>query len=85
MPAAWQRFLYLVLLLTMMGFIYMPGFAYQIGMVCAGVAPYVETVIGEHLSYAQSMGYLAAAALVLGMLVIWFGPEGHGVEFRKAR
>jgi len=63
---------------------FLPGFAYQIGMVCAGIAPYVETVMGEHCSYAQSMGYLAGAALVLGMIVIGLGPEAHGINFRKS-
>ncbi len=63
---------------------FLPGFAYQIGMVCAGVAPYIETVMGEHFSYAQSMGYLAAAALILGMIVIGLGPEAHGITFRKS-
>jgi MFS transporter, SHS family, lactate transporter len=63
---------------------FLPGFAYQIGMVCAGIAPYIETVMGEHFSYAQSMGYLAAAALILGMIVIGLGPEAHGITFRKS-
>jgi SHS family lactate transporter-like MFS transporter len=63
---------------------FLPGFAYQIGMVCAGIAPYIETVMGEHFSYAQSMGYLAAAALMLGMIVIALGPEAHGITFRKS-
>ena len=47
---------------------FLPGFAYQLGMLCAGVVPYLETVIGEHFSYAQSMGGFAAAAFFL-----WFG------------
>ena len=63
---------------------FLPGFAYQLGMVCAGVAPYIETVMGEHFSYAESMGYLAAAALVVGMIVIGLGPEAHGIAFRKS-
>lgn len=63
---------------------FLPGFAYQLGMVCAGIAPYIETVIGEHFSYAQSMGFLAAGALVVGMIVIGLGPEAHGVTFRKS-
>jgi hypothetical protein len=29
------------------------------------------------------MGYLAAAALILGMIVIGLGPEAHGIAFRK--
>jgi hypothetical protein len=52
-------------------------------MLCAGIVPYVETVLGEHFTYAQSMGFLAAIALGVGMIVIGFGPEAHGVTFRK--
>jgi SHS family lactate transporter-like MFS transporter len=64
---------------------FLPGFAYQIGMVCAGIAPWIETVMGEHFSYAQAMGVLAAVALVLGMMVIALGPEAHGIDFRKTK
>jgi MFS transporter, SHS family, lactate transporter len=62
---------------------FLPGFAYQLGMVCAGIAPYLETVVGENFSYAQSMGFFAAGALVVGIIVIGLGPEAHGITFRK--
>ena len=62
---------------------FLPGFAYQVGMLCAGIVPYLETVIGEHFSYAQSMGGFAAAAFVVGVVVIGLGPEAHGISFRK--
>ena len=62
---------------------FLPGFAYQLGMLCAGVVPYLETVIGEHFSYAQSMGGFAAVAFIVGVVVIGLGPEAHGVSFRK--
>jgi SHS family lactate transporter-like MFS transporter len=62
---------------------FLPGFAYQLGMLCAGIVPYLETVIGEHFSYATSMGGFAAASFIAGMIVIGLGPEAHGVSFRK--
>ncbi len=62
---------------------FLPGFAYQLGMLCAGIVPYLETVIGEHFSYAQAMGGFAAASLIVGSIVIGFGPEAHGVSFRR--
>ena len=62
---------------------FLPGFAYQIGMLCAGIAPYLEAVLGERYSYAQAMGFLAAAVFVIGAVVISVGPEAHGVTFRK--
>jgi MFS transporter, SHS family, lactate transporter len=63
---------------------FLPGFAYQIGMLCAGIAPYLEAVLGERYSYAQAMGFLAAAVFVIGAVVISVGPEAHGVTFRKS-
>lgn len=63
---------------------FLPGFAYQVGMLLAGIVPYLETVLGEHFSYAQSMGGFASAAFIVGAIVIGLGPEAHGVSFRKA-
>jgi SHS family lactate transporter-like MFS transporter len=66
---------------TMRGFL--PGFAYQLGMLIAGIVPYIESVAGEHFSYATAMGLVAAVALIGGMIVIGLGPEAHGIEFRR--
>ena len=62
---------------------FFPGFAYQLGMLFAGVVPPLEALIGEHFSYATSMGGFAAASLIVGCFVIGFGPEAHGISFRK--
>jgi SHS family lactate transporter-like MFS transporter len=62
---------------------FVPGFAYQIGMLLAGVAPYLESRIGEHFTYSQAMGGLAAVAFLAGSLIIGLGPEAHGITFRK--
>lgn len=64
---------------------FLPGFAYQVGMLCAGVVPPLEAMLGEHFTYSVSMGGFAAFALVAGCVVIGLGPEAHGVSFRKAR
>jgi SHS family lactate transporter-like MFS transporter len=63
---------------------FLPGFAYQIGMLLAGIVPYLEALLGEHFSYAQAMGGLAAGALIAGMIAIGLGPEAHGITFRKS-
>jgi SHS family lactate transporter-like MFS transporter len=60
---------------------FFPGFAYQLGVLCASSIAGVESVLGEHFSYAQSMGFLAAAVLLVGAIVIRAGPEARGVEF----
>jgi SHS family lactate transporter-like MFS transporter len=61
-----------------------PGFAYQLGVLVASSITYVEAVLGERFTYAQSMGGLATIVLIVAALVIALGPEAHGVPFRKA-
>ena len=60
---------------------FFPGFAYQVGVLCASSIGYVEALLGEHLTYAQSMGILAGSVLLLGAIVVAAGPEAHGVSF----
>jgi len=62
---------------------FFPGFAYQLGVLCASSITYFEAVLGEHFTYAQSMGVLAAAVMIGGTIVIALGPEAHGVAFGK--
>ncbi len=62
---------------------FFPGFAYQLGVLAASSITYIEAVLGEHFSYAQAMGLLAAAVLLIDALVIALGPEAKGVSFRK--
>jgi SHS family lactate transporter-like MFS transporter len=60
---------------------FFPGLAYQTGVLCASSITYFEAVLGEHLSYAQAMGTLAAIVLFMGSLVFALGPENKGVSF----
>ncbi len=62
---------------------FFPGFAYQLGVLVASSITYIEAVLGEHFTYGQSMGVLAATVMVIGSVVILAGPEAHGVTFRK--
>src|SRR5262249_18716157 len=62
---------------------FFPGFAYQLGLAAAASIAFIEAVLAEHFTYAQSMGVLAAAVLGIGAIVIGLGPEAHGVTFRK--
>jgi MFS transporter, SHS family, lactate transporter len=62
---------------------FFPGFAYQLGVLCASSITYFESLLGEHFTYAQAMGTLAAAVMIGGAIVIALGPEAHGVTFRK--
>ncbi|HKV05187.1 MAG TPA: MFS transporter [Candidatus Acidoferrales bacterium] len=60
---------------------FLPGFAYQCGVVIAASSSYIEQRMTSHYSYAQSMGAFAAAAFVIGIAVIAAGPEAHRVSF----
>jgi SHS family lactate transporter-like MFS transporter len=60
---------------------FLPGFAYQVGVLMAATAPYLEALMTRHFTYAQSMGMFAATVLVLGIVVIGTGPEAHRVAF----
>jgi len=60
---------------------FFPGFAYQLGVLCASSIGYVEALLAEHLTYSQSMGLLAGTVLFLGAVVVAVGPEAHGIAF----
>ena len=62
---------------------FFPGFAYQLGVLCASSIPYLEASLGEVFTYTQAMGGLVTLVLIGGTLVTFFGPEAHGVTFRK--
>jgi SHS family lactate transporter-like MFS transporter len=62
---------------------FFPGFAYQLGVLVASSITYIEALLGEHFTYAESMGVLAALVMTVGMVVIAAGPEARGVSFRK--
>jgi SHS family lactate transporter-like MFS transporter len=63
---------------------FMPGLAYQLGILGAASIPYVESVVGERYTYAQAMGGLMAVVFVIGAIVIALGPEAHRISFRKS-
>ncbi len=60
---------------------FLPGFAYQLGVLFAAAIPYLESALGERFGYAQAMGGLIAGALVIGAVVTRLGPEAHRVSF----
>jgi len=60
---------------------FFPGFAYQLGVLCASSISYIEPKLGERFSYTQSMGILAAVVLCLAAIVVYLGPEAKGVHF----
>ncbi len=62
---------------------FFPGFAYQLGVLCASTIPFIEATLGERFTYTHAMGSLVAIVFVVGFVVIVLGPEAHGITFRK--
>jgi len=60
---------------------FFPGFAYQLGVLLASAIPTIEGVLAKHLDYAQALGLMAGAVLLIGIPVIGLGPEAKGVAF----
>jgi SHS family lactate transporter-like MFS transporter len=60
---------------------FFPGFAYQIGVLIAASAPYIEARMTHHMTYGQAMGTFAATAFIIGAIVIASGPEAHRISF----
>ena len=61
---------------------FLPGVAYQLGVLFASSIPYVESTLGEIFGYTQAMGGLVGAAFTIGIVVILCGPEARGASFR---
>ena len=62
---------------------FFPGFAYQLGVMCAASIPWVESALGEVFTYRQSMGLLMTIVFIVAVVVIAKGPEQKGASFRK--
>jgi len=60
---------------------FFPGFAYQLGVLIASSAPYIEALLSRRFGYAQAMGMFAGVVFALGAVVIACGPEAHRVSF----
>ena len=60
---------------------FLPGFAYQCGVLIAGFVGTVEAVLSEHMSYATAMAATAATVFIFTAIVAAFGGEKKGVEF----
>lgn len=60
---------------------FLPGFAYQCGVMMASSVAYIEAVFADRASYATSMALTAVTVFSLGALVAWLGRERRGVVF----
>ena len=60
---------------------FLPGFAYQCGVLVAGTVAYLEALFAARLSYAWAMALTAATVFILCAMVAGLGPERRGVVY----
>ena len=60
---------------------FLPGFAYQCGVLIAGTVVYIEPLIAEHTTYANAMAITAMMVFSFGAFAAWLGRERKGVVF----
>ena len=60
---------------------FFPGFAYQLGVLCASSITYLQARMAERFTYSWVMGISMVVVLIVGAAVIGFGPERRGVTF----
>ena len=60
---------------------FLPGFAYQCGVLLAGSVAYIEAVFARRTSYANAMALTAVTVFTLGAIVVALGRERRGATF----
>jgi SHS family lactate transporter-like MFS transporter len=60
---------------------FLPGFAYQCGVLLASSVGYLEALLAARTSYAQSMAIMALTVFSAAAIIAWAGRERHRVEF----
>jgi MFS transporter, SHS family, lactate transporter len=62
---------------------FLPGFAYQVGILIAGSVVYIEPLLAEHMTYAKAMAATALLVFAGGAFATWIGRERRGVLFHE--
>jgi SHS family lactate transporter-like MFS transporter len=62
---------------------FMPGFAYQCGVMFASGVAYIEAIFGERTSYSNALALTAVTVFTLAAIATWFGSERHRVIFAE--
>jgi SHS family lactate transporter-like MFS transporter len=60
---------------------FLPGFAYQCGVLVAGSVVYIEAVFAARFSYTWAMACTAATVFIGGAIIAALGPERRGVVY----
>jgi SHS family lactate transporter-like MFS transporter len=62
---------------------FLPGFAYQCGVLIAGTIAYIEAVFAAHTSYSRAMALTALIVFTLAATVAGLGRERRGIIFGR--
>ena len=60
---------------------FLPGFAYQCGVLIAGNAAHIEAQLSKHVAYSSAMALTAVVAFCVGAVVVILGPEKRAADF----
>ena len=60
---------------------FLPGFAYQCGVLVAGSVAYIEALFAERMSYAMAMATTAATVFAGAAIITALGRERRGIHF----
>ena len=60
---------------------FLPGFAYQCGVLLAGSVGTIEAIFAEHMSYATAMASVAVTVFAITAVLASIGRERKGVDF----
>ena len=60
---------------------FMPGFAYQCGVLIASSVGYLEALFAARTSYAHSMAIVALTVFSAAAIITWAGKEKHAIQF----
>ena len=60
---------------------FLPGFAYQCGVLLAGSVAYIEAIFAQRMSYAVAMAATAATVFAGAILITALGRERRGIRF----
>ena len=60
---------------------FLPGLAYQCGVLLASSVPYTVAVFSKSLNYSTAMALTSLTVFLLGIAVILLGPEKKGAPF----
>jgi SHS family lactate transporter-like MFS transporter len=60
-----------------------PGIVYQLGVLFASPATAIEFKLRDHFGYPWALTMFEGSAIVIMMIVFWFGPEARDRSFRQ--